>query len=122
MVDYPDKVNDAFLQQHDGGHLTRTQKMNKRYDVAKALLAEKYSHLTSELEEEAEKQYQADFNEWNLLLDSISLAANVSQWVAPFVPPLVLLTSSSVALAIPFSMPSIHSSKQLEPMPVAMFP
>lgn len=76
---YPDEVEEAFLQRVGDKTLTNAQKMNLRYDVAKTLLAEQYSHLKSELEDIAAEQYEVDLSQWNLVLDGISLAEDVSQ-------------------------------------------
>ena len=82
MQDYPDTVDAAFIHRHgDGGKLSSTQKMNLRYEIAKSLLAQKYSHLTSELETKATNQHNMDLDEWNLILDGVSYAEDVPQCV-----------------------------------------
>ena len=78
-MDYSDKVTDAFLQQYGSENLAGAQKMNKRYDVAKTLLTTEYPDLISELEERAGEQYVVDEAKWNLILDDISLAEDVSE-------------------------------------------
>lgn len=79
MLDYPSEVDKIFLELHSDKNLTSAQKMNLRYDAAKSLLARRYSHLTSELEKKLDNQYKADLNQWNLVLDDVSLAEDVSQ-------------------------------------------
>ena len=80
MQDYSDEVNTAFVGQHgDGKDLGRTQRMNLRHDVAKALVSDKYSHLVNELENKAKVQHDAEMDEWKLILNDVSLAENVPQ-------------------------------------------
>ena len=57
------------------------QRMNFRYEVAKSLLTQKYSHLTSELEKRATKQNDMEVDGWNLILDDISFAEDIPQYV-----------------------------------------
>ena len=84
MLDYPEVVKAAFIHRYgDGGKLSSVQKMNLRFDVAKSLLAQKYSHLTSELERKATNQHDAEVDEWNLILDDVSTALDVPQYVFP---------------------------------------
>ena len=86
MLDYPKVVNAAFIHRYgDGGKLAAVQKMNLRYDVAKSLLNRKYSHLIGKLEERASNKHDADVDEWNLILDGVSVAEDVSRYVSPYV-------------------------------------
>ena len=82
MLDYPDTVKAAFIHRHgDGENLSSAQKMNVRHDVAKALLARQYSHLTGELDKKAIDQHNMAVAEWNLILDDVSFAQDISQYV-----------------------------------------
>lgn len=82
MLDYPGIVDAAFLHRYgDGRRLTSTDRMNSRQELAKSLLARKYSHLTSELERNATEQNEADVDEWNLILDDISFAEDVPRYI-----------------------------------------
>lgn len=84
MLDYADTVKTAFALRHgDGGDLTNSQKMNTRQKLAKALLVDQYSHLKDELDEKALAQQEKDTKEWNLVLDDISSAKDVPQYVFP---------------------------------------
>ena len=80
MLDYPEVVNAAFVSKHaDGKGMPNVQKMNLRYDLAKAMLSRSYSHLTPDLKEKATIQHKADLEEWNMRLDGISAAEDISQ-------------------------------------------
>lgn len=79
MADYGDEVNDAYRKRYGGESVSKTQKMNFRFDVARALLHDRFSHLMGELDRKADAQHQVDINQWNLVLDDISAAADVSQ-------------------------------------------
>ena len=83
MVDYPVEVNSVFVSRHsDGKNLSKTQAMNFRHDVAKSMLSsELYSCHVKALEKKAEAQQNADLDAWNLILDDISLASDVDQYV-----------------------------------------
>lgn len=79
MQDYPKIVKDAFaLQYGDGKGLTSAQRMNNKHEVAKDLLHREYSHLISDLESKAESQNSAEVEEWELVLEDISLARDVT--------------------------------------------
>ena len=85
MRDYPDKVNDAFASHYGNAKdYANGQRLNYRYDVAKALLTDKYHYLIDELENKAKVQHDAEMDEWNMVLTDISLAADVSQCVSRF--------------------------------------
>ena len=90
MLDYPEAVKASFIHRYgDGGKIPSAQRMNFRYDVAKSLLAQKYSHLTGDLEAKAIRQHDAELDEWNLILDGVSFAEDVPRYVLPFLlPPL----------------------------------
>ena len=80
MLDHPDIVNAAFVSQHANGRgLSAPQKMNARHDLAKTLLSTRYSHLTSALETKAISKHDAELEEWELILDGVSSAENVTR-------------------------------------------
>ena len=82
MLDYPDTVKAAFIHRHgDGKNLSGTQRMNLRHDVAKGLLAGNYSHLGDELDKKALDQHNMANNEWSLILDDVSFADDIPQYV-----------------------------------------
>lgn len=84
MSDYAPQVNAAFVSKHGNGKGMKPEdRMNLRLDVAKALLASQYSHLTGELNAKAKAQLDVEMEEWNLILDDISLSRDVSKYVSP---------------------------------------
>lgn len=86
MLDYSDAVDAVFLQRHgECKYISNAQKLNMRYEVAKALLHQKYSHITGALEKKATEQHKVDLNEWNLVLDDISAAQDVAQCVSSLI-------------------------------------
>lgn len=107
MLEYPSAVKAAFIHQHgDAGKYTSTQRMNMRYDVAKSLLAQKYSHLTSTLDQNAINQHNAELDEWNLILDGVPFAEDVSRYVFSLVLP--SLTHSCVCSARDTLLDAVH--------------
>lgn len=82
MLEYSREVNTAFVSRHsDGKNLSNAQRLNLRYDVAKTLLSNQYSRLVNELENRAKAQHDTEMEEWNLILEDISLADDVSRCV-----------------------------------------
>ena len=57
------------------------QRMNLQHSVAKGLLDKQYSHLGDALEKKALDQHNMAVNEWNLILDNVSFADDVPQYV-----------------------------------------
>lgn len=79
MRDYPLEVNAAFVSRHgEGKHLNNAQRLNLRYEAAKVVLSGKHSDLTSELESKAKAEHIMEKDEWNMSLNDISLAGDVS--------------------------------------------
>lgn len=84
MLDHPDLINAVFLHRYgDAKGLTNTQRINERNALAKSLLAGQCSNLVSGLDKKAADQHKATLNQWNLILDDISSAQNVSKYVLP---------------------------------------
>jgi len=82
MVDFPREVNALFTSRHgDGKNLSKTQVMNLRHDVAKSMLSGGYSHHVNAMEKKSKAQHDEDVKKWSLILDDISLADNVDQYV-----------------------------------------
>ena len=80
MLDYPTTIDKAFFRRHgNSAPFSGVQKINMRYEVAKTLFTEKYSHLTAELEERVDNQQDEELAQWNMLFENISLAENVSE-------------------------------------------
>ena len=82
MLDHSDEVSAAVASRcADGAKLTNPQLMNLRYEVARSLLGSKDPSLTEELGKKATIQHEAALNEWSLVLEDISTAEDVSQYV-----------------------------------------
>lgn len=80
MFDYADIVNAAFVSRYsDGKNLTGAQRMNLRHDLAKSMLHRQYSHLITDLEKKSAAQHSVEREEWNMILQDISLAEDVSE-------------------------------------------
>ena len=74
MLDYPGVVDEAYLEKHGSGDqdtLSSVQKINMRFDVAKALFIKKYSKM--------DDQHNEELNQWDLILEDISVTENVSE-------------------------------------------
>lgn len=82
MLDYPSELNAAFVSKYaDGKGLTSGQRMNLRYETAKSLLSNRFSHLVKELDKKAAAQHEADMDEWNMVLSDISAAKDIPKYV-----------------------------------------
>ena len=120
MRDYADEVKAAFTAKYgDGKNLSNAQRMNNQHAIAKSLLYEKYSHLVSELEEKAKAQNVTGVKEWNMILEDISLAENVAQYVYSLLYSCPSDSVSFVGLRKPSSTPYSPFFTRLARMPVA---
>ena len=82
MLDHVDIINASFLHRFsDGKDLSNAQKMNAWHDLARSLLAGRYSHLIGELTQKAADQHDVKVNEWSLTLDNISSAEDITRFV-----------------------------------------
>lgn len=82
MLEYPEEVDAAIADRYPGAaKLTNIQLMNTRYEVAKSQLGSKDPSLTEELEQRAAAQHEIALKEWDLILEDISAASDVSQYV-----------------------------------------
>jgi hypothetical protein len=82
MRDYPAKVKKAFAAQYgNGNNLSKADRLNFQNSVAKKLLYEENTDLIDELQAKAKAQHTAGKNEWNMILEDISAAENVAQYV-----------------------------------------
>jgi len=81
MHDYPDKVKEAFAEVHgDGKHLTSGQRLKFQNDAARDLINGSCAHLVPELEESAKEEHDVGMAEWNLTLDEIDMAEDITQY------------------------------------------
>lgn len=85
MADHPDILNTAFASQYsDGKKLTGAEHMNLRTELAKKLVSGQHANLVSELEKKAAADHEKAMNEWQLTLENVSEAEDVSLYVALF--------------------------------------
>ena len=78
----PGEVTSAFANLHpDSKGLSSPHKINLHYDVAKFLLMNQYPHLVDGLECRAAAQHDTDMDMWGLILEDISAAKDISQYV-----------------------------------------
>lgn len=85
MLEYPEAVDATVLHRYGPGmELPNVDRMNRQHDVAKNLLADKYSGLRGELKDRATNQHDAELKEWSLILDGISSAQDVVSCVLSF--------------------------------------
>lgn len=81
-LDHPEIVNAAFVSQYgEGKGLSGPQKMNILHKLAKDLLSTSYADLKSALDKKAATQHAVDMEEWDLILDGISSAEDITRYV-----------------------------------------
>jgi hypothetical protein len=82
ISDYATEIDDAVATVlANRPKLDSCQRMNIRYEVAQSLLKSKGADFIEELERKAAAQHEAAKEEWNLILEDISAAEDVSQYV-----------------------------------------
>ena len=82
MQDYPKEFNAAFVSRHgDGRHLQPAERLNLCMELAKSMVNGGHSHLFNDLERKAKQQHEKALVEWELSLDNISEASDVSTYV-----------------------------------------
>ena len=80
ILDHAAEINAVVATRHTNGEkLDSCQLMNLRYKVAQSLLESKDSEFREGLEQKAAAQHEAAKEEWNLILEDISAAEDVSQ-------------------------------------------
>jgi len=85
MQDYPQELNAAFVSRHgDGKNLSSSERLNLRAQLAKSMVSGQFSHLVKDLEQKAAKQHEKDMKEWDLILEDISEASDISACVLIF--------------------------------------
>ena len=78
MHEEPILINTEFaVLFKDGRGLDPTERMNKRYDIAKRLLNERYQYRMVSLEANAREDHEKDLRQWSLALSEIELAPDV---------------------------------------------
>ena len=63
----------------DGRGLDATERMNKRYEIAKKLLNERYPHRRVSLEANAREEHERELQEWSMALSDIQVASDVEE-------------------------------------------
>lgn len=83
MLEEPTIVNTEFkIRFSDGRGLDGTQQMNRRYDIAKKLLVERYPHRNLSLEANSRADHDREMQQWSLTLSSIGIAPDVDVCVS----------------------------------------
>ena len=78
MHEEPKLVDTEFaILFKDGRGLDSTERMNKRYEIAKKLLNERYPHRRVILEANAREVHEKELQEWSMTLSSVELASDV---------------------------------------------
>jgi hypothetical protein len=104
MLEFSDEVNAAVAGRLvDGIKPTNTQLMNLRHEVAKSQLASKDPSLTDELEQKAATHHEVAMKGWDLILEDIAEAEDVSKYVLSLNLHFVVLFLPWAGPAMPFS-------------------
>ena len=125
MADYPDVTNALFVSKYgEGKNIGGVQRMNFRSElVKKALASNQYSHLVKGLEIKAAELHKKELDQWNVSLEDVLEADDVSLCVFTFSSStsIIVLHFCFTVPAIRFSTPYILSSAQLARMLTVMF-
>jgi len=82
MHERPEIIDGTFVLLYgDGKGMEPTDRMNKRYDIAKGLVATTYKGMVAELQQRAKETHERELGEWGLELEGIEEADNVQQCV-----------------------------------------
>ena len=82
MLEFPEEVSVAVATRYPNiTKLSNFQLMNARHEAAKSQLSSKDLTFTTELEERAIAQHQLALKEWDLILEDISAAKDVLQYI-----------------------------------------
>ena len=78
MLEEPSIVDTEFaIMYKDSRGLDGTERMNKRYEIAKKLLNSRYQSRIVSLEVNARESHKKELQQWSLSLDGIELAPDV---------------------------------------------
>jgi len=78
MLENPSIVDAAFVSKFgDGRGMDGAERMNRRHDLAKNLLKDRYQDLVLDLEARARESHEKEIQQWSLTLNSIELAPDV---------------------------------------------
>ena len=79
----PKIVDDAFLAQYGGVEvMSRTERMNRRNEVTKQLVATTYKEVEAELSQRAMETHERELKEWGLELEGVEEAEDVDLYVS----------------------------------------
>lgn len=82
MLEEPTLVDIKFeIRFGNGRGLDVTERMNRRHEVAKKLLNERYQHRVLGLEANARETHEKEMRQWSLALSNIALAPDVNACV-----------------------------------------
>ena len=80
MLEEPSLINIEFAIKFGGGRrIDGTEQLNKRYDVAKNLLHDRYAYRIPELERHIRESHEKEVQQWSLALSNIELAVDVNE-------------------------------------------
>ena len=126
MFEDPKAVNDAFFAHYgDGAGMSRVERLNKRYDLAKELLSTTLLYRVPDLEKRAKENHERELREWKVELESVEEAEDVHQCVSAsssFVCDLLPKTKYYIERVTPLSPQLAHSSSSSEVTRGVMLP
>lgn len=100
MQDYPKEFNAAFVSRYgEGKGFQPAERMNLCTELAKSMVNNGHSHLLNDLEKKAKEEHEKALAEWELVLDDISEARDVSAYV-------LICSSPRIANSYLFSAPA----------------
>ena len=78
MAEEPSLVDTEFtIKYGDGRGIDGTERLNKRFDIAKRLLNDRYQDRILDLEARARETHEKEIQQWSLTLSNIELASDV---------------------------------------------
>ena len=78
MLEEPSLIDTEFAIKYGGGRgIDGADRMNKRHDIAKKLLENRYKNCVLDLEVHARESHEKETQQWSLALSSIELATDV---------------------------------------------
>ena len=84
MHEKPAVIKAAFEANYkDGEGLSPSERLNKRNEVARHLVATTYKDIVPELERRAKEAHEQDLKTWGLDLDGIGEAQDIDMLVSP---------------------------------------
>jgi hypothetical protein len=82
MHEKPEVIDESFMEEYgEGKGMSRTERMNKRNEIAKQLITTTYKAMTTELEQCAKENHEQEVKEQSLGLEMIEEAEDVHLYV-----------------------------------------